>query len=108
MAGKEPDKEVRRKGPQLEAHQVIVRPIITEKGTHLVERHNTYAFEVHPTASKPEIRAAVEELFQVRVLSVRTQARQGKTRRYRHRTGRTAAWKKAFVTLSENDRIALF
>lgn len=96
------------KGIQLENHQVVLRPLITEKGTHLVERHNTYSFEVHPQANKTQIKKAVEELFEVKVLSVRTQTRPGKTRRYRGRMGQTSGWKKAIVTLSDADRIALF
>lgn len=98
----------RRPGPQLEAHQMILRPLITEKGTHLVERYNAYSFEVHPTATKEEIKLAVEQLFEVKVVDVRTQNRIGKTRRYRNHRGKVKDWKKAIVTLSENDRIAMF
>lgn len=97
-----------KKGPELEAHQVVIRPLVTEKGTHLIERHNAYPFEVHPLASKDQIKAAIELLFDVKVVAVKTQNRQGKTRRYRMRVGRGSSWKKALVTLSENDRIALF
>ncbi|MFO0948867.1 MAG: 50S ribosomal protein L23 [Planctomycetota bacterium] len=109
MASIKPAKPAeRRKGPKLEAHQIVVRPLISEKGTHLVERHNTYAFEVHPLATKEQIKRAVEHLFDVQVVGVRTQSRKGKTRRYRMRVGKTSAWKKALVTLSEADRIAMF
>lgn len=96
------------KGPQLEAHQVVIRPLVTEKGTHLVERHNTYPFQVHTLATKAQIKAAVEQLFEVTVVGVRTQSRKGKKRRYRTRIGVGSAWKKALVTLSENDRISMF
>lgn len=95
-------------GPELDPHQIIERPIVTEKGTHLAEHHNTYAFRVHPMATKHEIKRAIEELFNVRVLDVRTQNRPGKTRRYRSRMGTTASWKKAIVRLSDEDRINLF
>src|SRR5262245_37194832 len=95
-------------GLTLEHHQVILAPIISEKGTHLVERRNVYAFKVHPEASKPMIRAAVEELFDVKVSAVRTQNRAGKARRTRSGIGRTAAWKKAYVTLLPEHRISLF
>jgi large subunit ribosomal protein L23 len=109
MTRPRPDTSGKRdKGPVLEAHQVVIRPLITEKGTHLVERHNTYAFEVHPLATKVEIKVAVERLFEVKVLSVNTQNRKGKPKRYRQHRGRTSAWKKAIVTLSDNDRISLF
>lgn len=96
------------KGPKLEPYQVLVRPIITEKGTHLVERQNVYAFQVHQSATKVQIKEAVEQMFEVSVEDVRTQNRKGKTRRYRQRRGRTANWKKAYVKLSDGDRIALF
>src|SRR5579859_5774464 len=89
----------RQAGPQLEAHQVILRPLITEKGTHQSthEHHNAYSFEVNPWADKDQIKAAVEELFNVRVEKVRTQNRIGKKRRYRFRVGKLPNWKKAVV-----------
>lgn len=95
-------------GLKLESHQVILRPLISEKGTHLVERRNTYVFEVHPQATKTQIKEAVQELFEVTVKGVRTQTRKGKVRRYRGRLGRAGDWKKALVTLDDNDRISLF
>jgi large subunit ribosomal protein L23 len=80
---------------------VILAPLITEKGTHQSthEHHNAYAFQVNLWATKPMIKAAVEELFNVRVDKVRTQNRLGKQRRFRFRKGRLANWKKAIVTL---------
>lgn len=98
----------RGQGPQLEAYQVVLRPLVTEKGTHQFTRHNAYSFEVNPLASKEQIKAAVEELFSVRVEKVRTQTRQGKQRRYRFRMGQLPSWKKAIVTLHEEDRIEFF
>src|ERR1700730_673038 len=92
-------------GPKLEAHQIVLQPLITEKGTHQFTRHNAYPFQVNLLASKEQIKAAVEELFNVRVEKVRTQTRLGKKRRYRFRVGRLANWKKAIVTLHEEDRI---
>ena len=71
-----------RPGPKLEPYQVILRPLITEKATHLSERHNAYTFEVNPLATKTEIKRAVEELFNVKVADVRTQNRRGKLRRH--------------------------
>ena len=96
------------RGPALEPHQVIMRPLVTEKGTHQFTRHNAYPFQVNLWATKDQIRAAVEELFGVRVAKVRTQMRQGKKRRYRFRIGRLPSWKKAIVTLHEEDRIEFF
>ena len=93
----------RVRGPQLEPHQVIIRPLITEKGTHQsTSAHRAYPFEVNPWSSKEEIKAAVEELFGVQVAKVRTQNRLGKVRRYRFRLGRQANWKKAIVVLKPN------
>jgi large subunit ribosomal protein L23 len=93
---------------QLEPHQVLLRPLVTEKGMHRSNRYNQYAFEVNPLASKIDVRRAVEELFNVRVLRVNTQTRKGKPRRYRFRMGRTKDWKKAVITLHADDRINFF
>ena len=95
-------------GIQLESHVVIRRPLVTEKGVHVSERHNAYAFEVHPLASKVDIKKAVESLWGVRVSAVRTQSRKGKPRRSRLVTGRTKSWKKAIVKLHDEDRISFF
>lgn len=101
-------KETQTSGLSLEPYQVVRRPLVTEKGTHLSERHNAYTFEVHPQATKLDIKRAVQELWDVRVLKIRTQNRQGKPRRHRMHVGRTSAWKKAIVVLHEEDRIAFF
>ncbi|MAG92271.1 MAG: 50S ribosomal protein L23 [Planctomycetaceae bacterium] len=92
----------------LAPHQIILRPLVTEKGMHRATRNNQYAFEVNPLATKSDIKTAVEQLFDVDVEKVRTQNRKGKPRRYRFRFGRTKAWKKAIVTLSDEDRIDFF
>ena len=97
-----------RSGPKLEPYQVILRPLITEKATHLAERHNAYTFEVNPLATKTEIKLAVEALFNVKVADVRTQNRRGKTRRYRLKLGRTKNWKKAIVALTADHRIDFY
>src|SRR5437868_5736716 len=106
MARASRTKETR--GPVLEPHQLVMRPLVTEKGTHQFTRHNAYPFQVNLWASKEQIKAAVEELFNVRVEKVRTQNRLGKTRRYRFRLGRLPNWKKAIVTLHAEDRIEFF
>ncbi|WP_437205362.1 50S ribosomal protein L23 [Planctomicrobium sp. SH664] len=95
-------------GIQLEPHQVIVRPLVTEKGVHQSQRFNSYAFEVHPQADKAVVKTAVESLWNVRVVDVRTQTRRGKPRRSRTLMGHTADWKKAIVQLHEDDRINFF
>ena len=93
---------------KLEPHQIILRPLVTEKGFHKAERFNAYAFEVNRLAGKDDIRRAVEELFDVKVLRVNTQNRKGKPRRTKFRWGRTKAWKKAIVTLDPEHRINFF
>jgi large subunit ribosomal protein L23 len=100
--------QVQRAGPVLEPYQVVVRPLITEKATHLSERHNAYTFEVNLLASKTQIKQAIEELFQVKVAHVRTQNRRGKPRRYRLKTGWMRRWKKAIVVLQEEYRIDFY
>ena len=94
--------------PRLETYQVILRPLVTEKGMHRSTRNNQYAFEVHLQASKDDVRRAVEDLFNVKVDKVRTQNRRGKPRRHKFKMGTTKAWKKAIVTLNEEHRIDFF
>lgn len=85
-------------------YDVIERPVITEKAT-LVQEHNQVTFRVRMTATKPEIRSAVEELFGVKVKAVNTIRQQGKTKRWRGRPGRRSDYKKAIVTLEEGHSI---
>ena len=99
---------IHRNGPALEPYQVVLRPLITEKATHLAERHNTYTFEVHKQANKTDIKNAIETLFNVKVADVRTQNRQGKMRRSRLKMGRMRNWKKAIVALHADYRIDFY
>ena len=92
----------------LEPHQIIVKPLVTEKGMHRATRCNAYAFEVNRLATKSDVRRAVEELFEVKVLRVNTQHRKGKPRRTKMRFGYTKEWKKAIVTLDAEHRIDFF
>ncbi len=92
----------------LEPHQVVIKPLVTEKGMHRSTRCNAYAFEINRLATKTDVRRAVEELFDVRVLKVRTQHRKGKPRRTKMRFGYTKDWKKAIVTLDPEHHIELF
>lgn len=100
--------EIKQSGIQLEPHQVIFRPLVTEKGVHQAEKLNAYAFEIHPNATKADVRNAVQSLWNVRVVEVRTQTRRGKPRRSRILVGHTTDWKKAIVQLHEDDRISFF
>lgn len=103
----------------MDIYHIVKRPLVTEKGTHQSQqthaakgdkpaRGGAYAFEVHPSASKPQIREAIEKIYNVRVLSVRTARRKGKPRRVRYKMGTTSAWKKAVVVLHADSHIDLF
>ena len=89
-------------------HDVIIRALITEKGTKMREGGNRFLFRVHPDANKIEIKYAVEQVFGVKVEAVRTQNLLGKLKRMGRNVGRRPAWKKAIVTLREGDNIELF
>ena len=91
----------------LDSEQIVKRPLITEKAMAGVQNANTYCFEVHPMATKPEIRRALEELFSVKVLNVRILTNRGKTKRVRFHYSKRPDWKKAVVKLDENSRIDL-
>jgi large subunit ribosomal protein L23 len=92
----------------LQPHQIVLRPLVTEKGMHRSTRNNAYAFEVNRLANKSDVKRAVEELFEVSVLKVHIQNRKGKPRRTKFHLGRTATWKKAIVSLDPEHRIELF
>jgi large subunit ribosomal protein L23 len=87
---------------------VIIRPLITEKSTHQQQTRNAYAFEVHQDANKPQIKQAVEKLYNVKVVDVRTMTRKGKPRRSKFKMTHGSDWKRAVVVLDENSRIELF
>ena len=86
--------------------QVILAQHISEKGTLSVENHNTMVFKVAGTATKAEIKAAVEKLINGEVAGVRTLNVKGKTKRSGQRMGRRSDWKKAYVTLAEGADIS--
>lgn len=81
---------------------LVRRPIVTEKATLLMEQ-NKYTFEVTPGATKPEIKAAIEDLFQVKVIQVNTQQQPRKKRRVGKFTGFKSQYKRAIVTLAPGD-----
>lgn len=89
---------------ELDAYDVILSPVITEKST-MASEHNQVVFKVSRTASKPEIKAAVEKLFNVKVASVNTLNRKGKIKVFRGIRGRRQGMKKAIVTLEEGHSI---
>jgi large subunit ribosomal protein L23 len=88
----------------LRHYDVIVSPVITEKSTMLSEV-NQVVFKVAPKATKPEIKAAVEALFGVKVMAVNTLVRKGKVKRFKGTKGRQSDVKKAVVTLAEGQSI---
>lgn len=91
----------------MEAREIIIRPIISEKSYRLVEE-NKYCFEVDKRANKPQISRAVEEIFAVKVRKVNVIPVRGKMKRRGRVVGQTRSWKKAIVTLREGDRIEVF
>lgn len=101
-------KDITKTRLNLEPHQIVLRPLVTEKGYHKAEKYNAYTFEVNRFAGKDDIRRAVEELFDVKVVRVNTQNRKGKPRRTRFRRGHTKAWKRAIITLDSEHRIDFF
>lgn len=96
------------KGLALEPHQVILKPMVTEKGMFQADALNQYTFRVNPLATKTDIKNAIESLFEVNVRKVATQHRKGKPRRYKFTYGRTKNWKKAIVKLAPDDKIDFF
>jgi len=91
-----------------EIQKIIRRPLITEKSTRQKEESRQYVFEVHRDANKIEIQSAVERLFKVKVLQVRTSNALGKVKRLGRKYGKRPDWKKAIITLREGDRIDFF
>ncbi|MBN1193386.1 MAG: 50S ribosomal protein L23 [Coriobacteriia bacterium] len=91
----------------MNAHDVIIRPIVSEKSYDLMEQ-NRYTFEVAKEARKEQIAQAVAEVFGVTVLKVNTMNVSGKPRRLRYNKGLSRSWKKAIVTVKDGDTIDLF
>lgn len=88
-----------------ELFATVVRPLLTERSTVMKEKHNQYVFEARLSATKDEIRRAVEELFKVHVERVRTMVVPGKFRRHGKSGGQRPDWKKAVVTLEKGQKI---
>ncbi len=94
------------KAVPLFAYDVVRKPIVTEKSTN-ASAHNQVVFEVATDATKPQIKAAVEALFKVKVDGVNTLNCRGKKKIFRGRLGQRAGWKKAIVTLADGQSIDL-
>jgi large subunit ribosomal protein L23 len=92
---------------KLDPRDVILAPVVSEKSYSLLD-NNWYTFVVHPDANKTEIKQAVEQIWEVKVLSVNTVSRRGKTKRFRFTQGRRSDTKRAVVKLAEGDKIEIF
>ena len=91
-----------------EGQRIIRKPLVTEKSTQLKDSNNQYTFEVDRKANKIEIQSAIERLFKVKVVDVRTSNVLGKMKRLGRKYGKRPDWKKAIITLKEGDRIDFF
>lgn len=89
-------------------HDIILAPVVSEKSYDLIEDYNTYTFEVDPRSNKEQIKHAVEQVFDVKVLRVNTMNRKGKVKRTGYKLGQRKNVKRAVVTLAEDDSIDLF
>lgn len=89
-------------------YEVIRRPLITEKSTRLKESQRALCFEVQRDATKPEIKRAVEQLFEVKVDSVKVVSVRGKVKRQGRFSGKRADWKKAYVVLKKDQKMVEF
>jgi large subunit ribosomal protein L23 len=85
--------------------KVLLAPVVSEKSSRVADANRQYVFKVLPCASKPEIRKAVELMFDVKVLGVQVSSVHGKTKRFGQTLGRRVNWKKAYVTLAEGHDI---
>jgi large subunit ribosomal protein L23 len=91
----------------MEPTQVIIRPVVSEK-SYVLAAADKYTFRVHPNAHKTQIRQAIEELFEVKVVEVRTMSVKSKPKRRGFTAGRSRSWKKAVVQVAPGDTIPIF
>lgn len=92
----------------MEARDIIIRPVISEKSTDLMSSQNKYTFRVDLRANKTQVKSAVEEIFKVKVRKVNTSRVRGKLRRMGRNEGKRPDWKKAVVTLEQGHVIEVF
>jgi large subunit ribosomal protein L23 len=85
--------------------RILIGPVVSEKGTRVADQNRQMIFKVPPDASKPEIRKAVEKMFDVKVTAVQVSNVKGKVKRFGQTLGRRSDWKKAYVTLAEGSDI---
>ena len=89
-------------------HEIIRKPLVTEKANMLSDAESVVAFEVNRSANKIEIKRAVEQAFNVKVISVNTMLQRGKVKRVGYNFGQRSNWKKAYVTLEEGHTIDFY
>jgi large subunit ribosomal protein L23 len=92
----------------MNAQQIVLSPLVTERSMMMRDDENKYLFRVHPRATKPEIRKAIEELFEVRVVAVKTMNVLGKSKRLGRYEGLRSNWKKAIVTVHKDQKIEIY
>jgi large subunit ribosomal protein L23 len=92
----------------MNVHEIIRRPVVTEKGVAAKDEHGTLCFEVAPGANKTQVKQAVEKLFKVKVAAVRTSNLEGKMRRRGRFVGYKSDWKKAYVKLKDGEKVPDF
>ncbi|AQT69851.1 50S ribosomal protein L23 [Anaerohalosphaera lusitana] len=92
----------------MDDHNIVIKPLVTEQSMHFAGKYNAYAFQVNRRANKTQVREAVQRLYGVKVVDVRTMNRKGKPRRRGRNIGSTSNWKKAVVVLHEDHHIDLF
>jgi large subunit ribosomal protein L23 len=91
----------------MNAHEILIKPVITEKAT-IISEQNKYVFRVSTSANKDLIAKAIKEIYKVQPTKVNIVNVRGKEKSLRLRSGRTSSWKKAIVTLKQGDKIELF
>jgi large subunit ribosomal protein L23 len=92
----------------LHPNEVLLAPVVSEKSYAQIEENNTYSFRIHPDAHKTQVRQAVEELFDVKVVRVNIAMVQAKPKRRGFHRGTRPGWKKALVQLKPGDSIEIF
>jgi len=93
---------------RIDQHQILLRPVLTEKSTLLREGQNKVAFAVHPSANKIDVKTAVEKMLNVKVVDVNMMKVRGKIKRLGRFAGRKPNWKKAIVTLKPGEKLDIF
>jgi large subunit ribosomal protein L23 len=88
--------------------QILIKPLLTEKTSTETENTNRYVFKVQPKANKYQIKDAVEKLFDVKVVNVKTAILPGKVKRTAKGTKKTSSWKKAYIQIAEGQKLELF